>query len=544
MTLTRALASEHHNEAEEAAEKELKQLVNLKTWVYLRSATDATPSRHSKETPCSMFLKPKYDARGLFTLWKARLVDGGHMTDPQRYDPVEKTSPTVCLEAVMALLTIAITRKLEVESFDVPGAYLNANLKPDRRHKMRIGKKIAKILLRVDPESRKYEQDDGSILVEIRKSLYGLPEAAQLWYEYLSNALKDGGYTQCPWDPCLFRRIKGNGNFSIIGIYVDDCIHVYKGEDVRNELYASLRDANLHDLKKEKLSEQSPISFLGLNITKTGPQEIKVDQRGYLQSILEQYKDDIADFKGPANSPCDDKIFRPVYNDEDSVPIDTSAFASKLMKVRYLVRTRPDIELTCSALCTRSKNPVVGDDKYLNRMLKYLKNSQELGIYINPNDLQIAAYYDAGFAVHVDRKSHSGICVCLSQFGVPVHWRSIKQKLVATSSTEAELIAMYEGLDFVIWFREIMHWMGSKQGITTIYQDNTSTITMAYLGRGSSQSKTKHIDIKYFFIKSYIDNKTFDIQHLSRDNMIADFFASPRVGQNFRKVRDMIMRNL
>ena len=60
-----------------------------------------------------------------------------------------------------------------------------------------------------------------------------------------------------------------------------------------------------------------------------------------------------------------------------------------------------------------------------------------------------------------------------------------------TSSTEAELKAMYDGMDFVIWFRDIMKWMGCPQGTTIIiYQDNTSTITMAYLGRGSSASKT------------------------------------------------------
>ena len=286
------------------------------------------------------------------------------------------------------------------------------------------------------------------------------------------------------------------------------------------------------------------VTFFPSDVTKTDAQEIKIDQKGYLQSILDQYKDDIASYKGQANSPCDDKIFRPVYNEVESVPVDPSAFASKLMKVRYLVRTRPDIELVCSALCTRSKNPVVGDDNYLNRFLKYLKNTQELGIHINPNNLQTVAYFDAGHAVHLDRKSQSGIIVCLSEFGVPVHYRSVKQKLVATSSTEAELIAMYEGLDFVLWFRQIMEWMGCKQKTTIIFQDNTSTITIAYLGRGSSASKTKHINIKYFFVKSYIDNKTFEIQHLSRDNMIADFFASPRTGQNFRKVRDMIMHNL
>jgi hypothetical protein len=117
----------------------------------------------------------------------------------------------------------------------------------------------------------------------------------------------------------------------------------------------------------------------------------------------------------------------------------------------------------------------------------------------------------------------------------------VKQKLVTTSSTEAELVAIYDGLDFLIWFRKIMDYIGARQDTTTIFQDNTSTITMMYMGRGSSQSKTKHIDIRYFFIKQFLDNKTFDIEHLSRDNMVADFFASPRTGQTFRRTRDILM---
>ena len=112
---------------------------------------------------------------------KARLVDGGHRTDPERYDPHEKTSPTVSLEVVMCLLAVAMERGWRIEGFDVPGAYLNANLKPGHFHKMRIGKKIASLLQQVDPSCREFVQRDGTLLVEIQKSLYGLPEAAQLW---------------------------------------------------------------------------------------------------------------------------------------------------------------------------------------------------------------------------------------------------------------------------------------------------------------------------------------------------------------------------
>ena len=92
------------------------------------------------------------------------------MTDPKRYDPFEKTAPTVSLEIVLCQLNIAASKKLSVESFDVPGAYLNAELKPGRYHKMRINKGIARLLVEADPTSKEYLCDDGTILVEIRRS--------------------------------------------------------------------------------------------------------------------------------------------------------------------------------------------------------------------------------------------------------------------------------------------------------------------------------------------------------------------------------------
>jgi hypothetical protein len=89
--------------------------------------------------------------------------------------------------------------------------------------------------------------------------------------------------------------------------------------------------------------------------------------------------------------------------------------------------------------------------------------------------------------------------------------------------------------------RRVLDWLGYPQETTTLYQDNTSTITMAHMGRGSSGSRTKHIDIRYFFIKQFIDAKMVEIDHLGTDHMLGDFFASPRQGQDFRRTRDIIM---
>jgi hypothetical protein len=309
-------------------------------------------------------------------------------------------------------------------------------------------------------------------------------------------------------------------------------------------LYAALRDANLRDLKIEQLTNRTPISFLGLNIERPESQLIGVNQKGYLDSLLEAYEEEINSVPlNRVHTPCSEDIFRPNYSGTDTEAIEVTPFLSKLMRTRYLVRTRPDIELACSGLCTRSRAPVRGDMNALNKLLAYLKTTAEYGIAIRSGDLQMHALFDAAFGVHLDRKSHNGHLVFLGSGStrVPVYWRSTKQKIVATSSTEAELVCVFDGLDFLIWYKRVLVWMGMPQDTVKIWQDNTSTITMSFMGRGSSGSNTRHIDIKYFFIAQFIEDATFVIEHMGRENMLGDFFASPRTGQVFRRMRDLIM---
>jgi hypothetical protein len=64
---------------------------------------------------------------------------------------------------------------------------------------------------------------------------------------------------------------------------------------------------------------------------------------------------------------------------------------------------------------------------------------------------------------------------------------------------------------------------------------------MVHMGRGSSGSNTKHIDIRYFFVKQFVDDHTLVIDHLAREHMLADFFASPRTGQAFRRMRNLLL---
>jgi len=172
----------------------------------------------------------------------------------------------------------------------------------------------------------------------------------------------------------------------------------------------------------------------------------------------------------------------------------------------------------------------------------YLAATKDIAIKVNVTDTKVYAYIDASWACHSDLKGHTGIICTLGKMGFPLMFKSQKQKVVTRSSTEAELAAMFTGLDIVLYLRRLLKFFGYNQGDSiTIYQDNTSAIKMAYMGRGGSGSTSKNMDLKYFWIKDYLDSKLFTLEYLNTDRHIADFFASPRIGQDFRKMRDIIM---
>jgi len=541
LPMKQALRSDYAKEAEEAACKELLQLVKMKSWKYLRSHRDANHSVHTKETPCSMFLKPKHNSKGNFLLWKARLVGGGHRTDPNVYEPMEKHSPTVPIEVAMLQLASAIKERGNVETFDIPCAYLNAKLHKDKQQIMRFGKDIADLLVKVDPEAKRFRQTDGTILVQVQRALYGFPESAKLWYEYLSATLKNAGYTVSPSEPCLFKKINNKTRmWSFISIYVDDCLHTYNSEPMRRELYAKMKDANLPTPVVQQLNLANDISYLGMNIAMKGPDRLIISQPGYVKEILKEYKP-----RRGYPTPCTEDIFKRPVEELSGESVEVTDYLSKLMKLMFLAtRTRPDLLLTLSVLSTKARGPNIHDMERLDRVVGYLKETEDKGLMLNIKDMRLNAYFDASWACHNDLKGHTGIIITLGHNGFPLICKSKKQKVVSRSSTEAELIAVFEGLDFLLYIRRLHEFFGylSDEPIT-IYQDNTSAMTLAYLGRTASGSNSKYMDLKYFWIKEYLESKMFKLEYLPTDAMIADLFASPRIGSFFRTMRDIVLGN-
>jgi sporulation protein YlmC with PRC-barrel domain len=108
------------------------------------------------------------------------------------------------------------------------------------------------------------------------------------------------------------------------------------------------------------------------------------------------------------------------------------------------------------------------------------------------------------------------------------------------SSTETELIAVDDALPTIQWTKNFM----AEQGYvleTEIREDNKSTVLLMKNGKLSSGKRTKHFDIRYFYVKDLIDRGIIKLSHCISENMLADFFTKPLQGKRFQFLRDLIL---
>jgi hypothetical protein len=216
-------------------------------------------------------------------------------------------------------------------------------------------------------------------------------------------------------------------------------------------------------------------------------------------------------------------------------------FHTQVAKLLYLAkRIRPDILLPISFLSTRVQSPDIDDWKKLMRVLKYINGTVNLGITLECDNFIIDSYIDASYGVHSDFKSHTGMIIFLGKGIIDVS--SSKQKINTKSSAEAELIAVSDKATKVIWSREFLIHQGYNIPPAIINQDNISTISLVKNG-SSSSNRTKHISIRYFWLKDKIHTKDIEVQYLPTDEMIADLLTKPLHGAKFIQLRKLLLNS-
>ena len=119
---------------------------------------------------------------------------------------------------------------------------------------------------------------------------------------------------------------------------------------------------------------------------------------------------------------------------------------------------------------------------------------------------------------------------------------SCKQKINSKSSTEAELIGIDDCIHHALWLRHFLLAQGYKRASKIVMlQDNQSAILLEQNGILSSTKRTKHINVRYFFIKNKIDIGEIEVKWCSTEKMVADYLTKPLTGERFKRLRARIM---
>ena len=172
--------------------------------------------------------------------------------------------------------------------------------------------------------------------------------------------------------------------------------------------------------------------------------------------------------------------------------------------------------------------------------MKYLQDTIDLPLTLAADGSGCIKWWvDASFAVHPDMKGHTGATMSMGKGSV--YSSSTRQKLVTRSSTECEVVGVHDTMPQMLWTGYFLQGQGLNVVDTVLYQDNTSSIQLEKNGKASSGKRTRHMNIRYFFIKDRVTNKEIRIEHCPTDKMLADFFTKPLQGKAFREHRDAIM---
>ena len=364
-------------------------------------------------------------------------------------------------------------------------------------------------------------------------------QSSLLYYKKWVKDIEEIGFKLNPYDPCVANKMV-HGHQLTLTWHVDDVKASHVMKKVIDGLIEWI-EMKYGGHTKVSQSRGKRHDYLAMILDYSTPGVVKIDMTRYIKAMVEdfKYQDELGSMvpKTPAAAHLLEVQEEVEKLDGDKAEEFHHVVAKGLFVSK---RSRDDIQPTIAFLCTRVKEPDQDDWQKLLRLMRYLKATQDVVKTLEMDNMGIVQWWaDAAFAVHKDMKSHTGGVMTLGKGAVQSI--SQKQKLNTKSSTEAELVGADDVLIHLMWMKYFLEAQGYGAKQTILYQDNTSAMLLEKNGRESSGKRTRHINIRYFYIKDRIEKGDIVIKYCPTDEMVGDFMSKPLQGKPFRKFFRMIM---
>ena len=451
----------------------------------------------------------KHNENNEVVRYKGRLVAQGHLqTKGETYDEVFSPVINFCVLRLFFTIFVSFLHWTHCQ-IDIKNAYLYAplNSRPHIYMKQPIGF--------VDKKHPDY-------VCLLKKAVYGLHQSGREWFFKLHEDLAFLQFKKFKWTNCVYVL----ENRVILLVYVDDIVIFGKTQD----------DVNL---AIKKLKEKFDIKILGKTKKLLGIQfeekngKLAIHQEEYINKILSVYSKynipiiSLPIAKGFTLSKSSSPKTASETNEMQNIP-----YRNLIGCLTYLAtHTRPDISYAINIFSQFQSNPGKLHWEGLLKLLGYVGATKNYRLDLSRIDnIDLTCFTDADFAANRDdRVSLGGFILFIGS--VPISWRTLKQKCVALSTMESEFIALTEAAKELLWLSRIveeirLYNLLNLNFSSTIMCDNLSTISFA--NSPIENQRTKHVHIKYFFVRDLLYRNVFDLKFVNSKDNLADPLTKPQ----------------
>lgn len=493
-----------HKLWEQAMNRELESMDKNGVW------KEVDRPKNTKILPLIWVYRVKFLPDGSVDKYKARLCVLGNQQKASAQDNVY--APVMNDVSLRILLAIGVHRRASIHHVDVETAFLHSEIEEE------VYVEYPQGMARVKGKC-----------LRLRKSMYGLRSSPLSWYKTITKILRELGFHRMYSDPCVFFKWDGD-LLTLIGVHVDDLIAICDDDELMEKLKIDIN-------RRVPISDKGPITqFLNLEISYNRSLGVlKMSQTEYLRQILEQFG--MSDCSGkrtvcPSGAVLFESFGKPLA--------DTGEYKTLVGILIYIsIRTRPDLKFIVSRLCQFMSNPTEYHMSLAKHVLRYIKQTIDYALYYTAEgESEIQVDCDADFS-NDKTTSRSITGVCTQLFGNLVEWISCKQSTVASSTCHAELKAMGEGVDSLIYVRSFLEEITDVSKIACrMYCDNQSALQSTRTGGKYENNKSHRILVHR--IKEALEDHRVAIHHKSTGDMLADMFTKSLPADQLHRLLNLI----
>jgi hypothetical protein len=383
------------------------------------------------------------------------------------------------------------------------------------------------------PEGLSYFEDidPNEECLRLKKTIYGTVQAARQWWKRFVKELEQKlGFKRSRADPCLLVKKTDNG-IIVLCIYVDDAC-LLGPKDIVLEMKNAIS-------RLFKVKDVGPLQeYVGVTVTKINDDELTISQPDIIQRLRRYFGREtgqMKEYKTPL--PAHFHVIRAKEDETILSKTEMLKYRSGTGSLLYLVKhSRIDVANAVRELSKVMDKATIGHMKALLRCIRYVLLTEERKLHYrltDRNDITVTAISDSDYAGDPEsRKSISGFIVYVN--GCPIAWRSRQQKPTSLSSCESEYYAMTEAATELIYIKQIFDFIGMEVKLPmTIRCDNQGAI---FLAKNETSARTKHIDVRYHFIRDHVEDKTISIEYVNTKENTADALTKNLPGDQFEKL--------